>query len=113
MRALSGNNYMNILRQRETPLLLTALSLTVSTLLALSTRAADNSAETLERVAKEAYAKFKQDNRGKNADYIPALAKVPTNLFGISIITVDGKIITVGDVDYPFSIQSCSKVFTM
>ena len=115
MRALSGNNYMNIRRKRETPLLLTALSLTLSALLAPSTRAADNSisAETLERLAKEAYAKFKQDNSGKNADYIPALAKVPTNLFGISIITVDGKIITVGDVDYPFSIQSCSKVFTM
>src|SRR5262249_47814897 len=67
----------------------------------------------LERLAKEAYARFKADVSGKNADYIPALAKVPTNLFGITIVTVDGKVINVGDVDYPFSMQSCSKVFTM
>lgn len=71
------------------------------------------SAETLERLAKEAHAKFKSDNTGKNADYIPALAKVPSDLFGINIVTVDGKVINVGDVDYPFSMQSCSKVFTM
>jgi glutaminase len=71
------------------------------------------SAEVLERLAKEAYARFKDDSSGKNADYIPALAKVPSNLFGITIVTVDGKTINVGDVDYPFSMQSCSKVFTM
>src|SRR5262249_21332739 len=62
---------------------------------------------------KEAYAKFKNDKSGKNADYIPALAKVPSDLFGITIVTVGGKVINVGDVDYPFSMQSCSKVFTM
>ena len=71
------------------------------------------SAETLEKLAKEAYAKFKDDKGGKNADYIPALAKVPSNLFGITIVTVDGKVINVGDVDYAFSMQSCAKVFTM
>jgi glutaminase len=71
------------------------------------------SGETLERVAKEAHARFKNDNRGKNADYIPALAKVPSDLFGITIVTLDGKVINVGDVDYAFSMQSCSKVFTM
>ena len=63
------------------------------------------SAETLERLAQEAHAKFKADNSGKNADYIPALAKVPSNLFGITIVTVDGKIINVGDVDYPLSMN--------
>ena len=71
------------------------------------------STEILERVAKEAYSKFKTDNSGKNADYIPALAKVPSHLFGITIVTVEGKVVSVGDVDYPFSMQSCSKVFTM
>jgi len=70
-------------------------------------------AATLERLAKEAHAKFKDDQGGKNADYIPALAKVPGNLFGITIVTVDGKVINVGDVNYAFSMQSCSKVFTM
>jgi glutaminase len=92
-----------------------ALSIALSILLPFVVLAQNYtpSPETLERVAKEAYAKFKEDNNGKNADYIPALAKVPSNLFGITIVPVDGKVINVGDVDYPFSIQSCSKVFTM
>jgi glutaminase len=68
---------------------------------------------TLEQLAKDAHARFKDDTSGRNADYIPALAQVPSNLFGITIVTVDGKVINVGDVDYPFSIQSCSKVFTL
>jgi Glutaminase len=31
----------------------------------------------------EAYAKYKGDTKGKNADYIPYLAQVNPNLFGI------------------------------
>jgi glutaminase len=91
------------------------LSLLLSLLFAAAAGAqpATPSAETLDRLAKEAHAKFKNDTSGKNADYIPALAKVPSNLFGLTIVTVDGKIINVGDVDYAFSMQSCSKVFTM
>jgi glutaminase len=81
--------------------------------LAACAQSAMPSTETLERVAKEAYEKFKDDRTGKNADYIPALAKVPSNLFGITIATSSGQLINVGDVNYPFSMQSCSKVFTM
>ena len=50
---------------------------------------------------------------GKNADYIPALAKVDPNLFGIALVTVDGKVYTAGDMKTEVSIQSISKVFTM
>jgi glutaminase len=60
-----------------------------------------------------AYAKFKGDTDGKNADYIPALAKVDPNLFGVALVTVDGKVYTAGDVNTEVSIQSISKVFTM
>src|SRR6185437_5176511 len=60
-----------------------------------------------------AYAKFKTLNEGKNADYIPALAKVDPNLFGIALVTADGKVYTAGDVKTEVSIQSISKVFTM
>jgi glutaminase len=60
-----------------------------------------------------AYAKFKGDTDGKNADYIPALAKVDPNIFGIALITVDGKVYTAGDISTEVSIQSISKVFTM
>jgi glutaminase len=60
-----------------------------------------------------AFAKYKALQEGKNADYIPALAKVDPNLFGIALVTVDGKVFTAGDVKTEVSIQSISKVFTM
>src|SRR4030095_5971374 len=60
-----------------------------------------------------AHSKYKGLTEGKNADYIPALAKVPSNLFGIALVTVDGQVYTVGDIDPLFSIQSISKVFTL
>src|SRR6185369_9155310 len=60
-----------------------------------------------------AYAKFKDLHEGKNADYIPALAEVDPNIFGIALVTVDGKVYTTGDITSQVSIQSISKVFTM
>src|SRR4051812_49190174 len=71
------------------------------------------SAADLQRVVDTAYAKFKDDQTGKNADYIPYLASVPSKLFGVVIVTADGHIYSAGDIGYSFSIQSCSKVFTM
>lgn len=49
---------------------------------------------------------------GKVADYIPQLANVNPDLFGISICTVDGQMINVGDTKEEFTLQSCSKIFT-
>src|SRR5262245_51953594 len=60
-----------------------------------------------------AYAKFKDLKEGKNADYIPALAEVDPNIFGIALVTTDGKVYTAGDITSEVSIQSISKVFTM
>ena len=62
---------------------------------------------------KAAYAKYKDLKEGANADYIPALAKVDPNIYGIALVTVDGKVYTMGDVKSEVSIQSISKVFTM
>ena len=39
-----------------------------------------------------AFNQFKTLNEGKNADYIPALAKVDPNLYGIALVTPDGKV---------------------
>lgn len=50
---------------------------------------------------------------GKVADYIPALARVPADKFGMAVVTVDGESIFVGDALEPFSIQSISKAFTL
>ena len=67
----------------------------------------------VQKAVDAAYAKFRTLNEGKNADYIPALAKVDPNLFGIAVVTPDGKVYTAGDVKTEVSIQSISKVFTM
>lgn len=75
--------------------------------------AADLKKSNIDAVLKEAHSTYKNLQEGKNADYIPALAKVPSNYFGIGLVTVDGQVSTIGDVDQLFSIQSISKVFTM
>jgi glutaminase len=64
-------------------------------------------------VLNETYAKFKTLQEGKNADYIPALAMVDPRIFGIALVTTDGKVYTAGDVKSEVSIQSISKVFTL
>ena len=71
------------------------------------------SPETSSRPSTARTNKFKTLKEGKNADYIPALAKVDPNLFGIAVVTADGKVYTAGDVKTEVSIQSISKVFTM
>src|SRR5579862_3374944 len=60
-----------------------------------------------------AYSKVVKMNGGKNADYIPALAKVDSKIFGIALVTTDGRLYTTGDVKSEVSIQSISKVFTL
>jgi glutaminase len=74
---------------------------------------AQSAAADVQKVVDAAYAKYKDLKEGKNADYIPALAKVDPNLFGIAVVTADGKVYTAGDVKTEVSIQSISKVFTM
>lgn len=66
----------------------------------------------VEAVVREAYEKFKNDTSGKNADYIPYLAQVDSKLFGIAIVTTDNQVLSMGDINYSFSIQSISKVFS-
>jgi glutaminase len=61
----------------------------------------------------EAYARFRSDTSGKNADYIPYLAQVDPKLFGIAVVSTDNQNYSVGDTRYAFSIQSISKVFTL
>ena len=65
------------------------------------------------RLIEQAHQKYKSNNDGKVADYIPALATYSPNNFAITIATVDGKIYQVGDVNKPFPMESLSKVFTM
>lgn len=67
----------------------------------------------IETAIKKAYDDYKDLKEGANADYIPALAKVDPKVYGIALVTTDGKIYTAGDLKTEVSIQSISKVFTM
>ncbi len=84
----------------------------VATVLVTLTAIAEPSPAELQRVVDESHAKYKDLKDGKNADYIPILTEVPSDLFGVVIATREGKLFMAGDVDYKFSIQSVSKPFT-
>jgi glutaminase len=68
-------------------------------------------AQLVKTFVTEAHERFKSNNEGKNANYIPALARVPSNLFGVCVVSTSGVAYTAGDTDYEFSIQSVSKPF--
>ena len=50
---------------------------------------------------------------GKQADYIPELAKVNPDQFGMCLHTIYGEIYSIEHADTRFSIQSISKVFSL
>lgn len=52
-------------------------------------------------------------NEGKQADYIPELAKVNPDQFGMCIHTIYGETASIEQADTRFSIQSISKVFAL
>jgi len=67
----------------------------------------------VEAVVREAYEKFRSDTSGKNADYIPFLAQVDSRMFGVAVVSTDNQVFSIGEVNYSFSIQSISKVYTL
>ena len=68
--------------------------------------------EQLLKALEQAYERFRSDDSGKNADYIPYLKSVPSSLFGIAASLPDGTTLCIGDCDYQFGIESVSKVPT-
>jgi glutaminase len=90
--------------------LLVAVALLTSSTPAL--QAQSPAGADIQKAIDAAYAKYQNLAEGKNADYIPALAKVDPKLFGIAVVTRDGKVYTAGNITTEVSIQSISKVFT-
>src|SRR5262249_40781502 len=59
----------------------------------------------------EAYERYKSNTDGQNSQVYPALARVPSHLFGICEVGTNGAVYTVGDSDHEFTIMSVSKPF--
>lgn len=63
-------------------------------------------------ILRDVHRQFADNDDGKVADYIPALADANPDHFGLAIVTTAGEIHAVGDADVLFTIQSASKPFT-
>ena len=73
-----------------------------------------SSTSLLDQVVREIADEMSQrTDRGKVASYIPELARVDANAFGLVVVDADGHVAAAGDSETPFSIQSISKVFTL
>ena len=70
------------------------------------------SSARLDEVVEAGYQRYRGLTEGANADYIPALAAVPSTYFGIGLVGSDGRVHAAGDSEQLFSIQSISKVIT-
>jgi len=60
-------------------------------------------------IVTQVYADVEPNKGGQNAQYIPQLAEVDPEQFGISVTSIDGQHFSLGDCDAQFCIQSCSK----
>ncbi len=68
--------------------------------------------QSVARMIAEVFDEVRGHTDGSVADYIPELASVDPDGFGIAVATTDGFCHEVGDTDQPFTIQSVSKAFT-
>jgi glutaminase len=66
-------------------------------------------AEEIVRLVDEVHARYKSNTDGKNSQVYPALAEVPSELFGICVVGTNGGIYSIGEAEYEFSIMSVSK----
>jgi glutaminase len=67
--------------------------------------------DAVRALVRSAYERFRAEDTGKVADYIPALAETDPSLFGICVASTGGDAFAVGDAERAFSMQSVSKPF--
>lgn len=67
--------------------------------------------DRVEDLVAEAVERNRAVDAGEVATYIPVLAQVAPDLFGVSVVEVDGGVHDAGDAGHAFSIQSISKAF--
>jgi glutaminase len=69
------------------------------------------SAEVVRGLVTESYERFRINADGKNSEVYPALARVPSSLFGICVVSAQGEFFEIGDSEHEFTIMSVSKPF--
>jgi glutaminase len=67
--------------------------------------------DRVKALVEEAYERFKSNAEGQNSQVYPALARVPSQLFGICVVGTTGNVYAVGDSGHEFTIMSVSKPF--
>lgn len=70
------------------------------------------SVSQVDKILTDIYEHTRREQDGALADYIPELTKVKEDAFGIAVSTIKGKVHTIGDAGYEFTIQSTSKALT-
>jgi glutaminase len=65
----------------------------------------------MEALVTEAYERFKSNDEGAISQVYPALAAVPSELFGICVVGTGGNIWSAGAAEHEFTIMSVSKPF--
>lgn len=68
-------------------------------------------AEEAEAAVRAAHARYRDCEEGAVADYIPALAQMNPDAFGIALVAADGAVFEAGDSEVELSMQSVSKAF--
>src|SRR5262249_26116571 len=68
-------------------------------------------AELVRALVAEAYERFRSNTDGENSQVYAALARVPSDLFGVCVASTAGEVYAVGDAEREFSIMSVSKPF--
>jgi glutaminase len=69
------------------------------------------SPERVRALVKDAYERFKSNTDGENSKVYPALARVPSDLFGICVVGTSGNAYAAGAAEHDFTIMSVSKPF--
>ena len=67
--------------------------------------------DVVQSLVDEAHRRFATNSDGENSQVYPALARVPTKLFGVCVVSTDGHVYGSGDIEHEFSIMSVSKPF--
>jgi glutaminase len=69
------------------------------------------SPDVVSTLVAEAHERFSSNTEGSNSQVYPALAEVPSDLFGVCAVATSGKVYAAGDAEYEFTIMSVSKPF--